>query len=105
MEVKKEKIWYILQFFFEKGENSSHAAEIVNGVYGLGTVTANYVQFWFRRFRSEEDSFATAPVQVQSISPSSSGRRARFLGGQKGVALQLQDARVGVGSTKKPTRC
>ncbi|PRD27744.1 UNVERIFIED_CONTAM: hypothetical protein NCL1_34474 [Trichonephila clavipes] len=28
---------------------------------------------------------------------------ARFLGGQTGVALQLQDARVGVGSTKKPT--
>ncbi|GFU61935.1 uncharacterized protein TNCV_4022221 [Trichonephila clavipes] len=28
---------------------------------------------------------------------------ARFLGGQKGVALHLQDARVGVGSTKKPT--
>ncbi|GFX63794.1 uncharacterized protein TNCV_5032651 [Trichonephila clavipes] len=27
----------------------------------------------------------------------------RFLGGQTGVALQLQDARVGVGSTKKPT--
>ncbi|GFV01960.1 uncharacterized protein LOC105457711 [Trichonephila clavipes] len=27
---------------------------------------------------------------------------ARFLGGQKGVALQVQDARVGVGSTKKP---
>ncbi|GFT38087.1 uncharacterized protein TNCV_4103251 [Trichonephila clavipes] len=26
-------------------------------------------------------------------------------GGQKGVALQVQDARVGVGSTKKPTRC
>ncbi|GFU38698.1 hypothetical protein TNCV_2737551 [Trichonephila clavipes] len=28
---------------------------------------------------------------------------ARFLGGQKGVVLQVQDARVGVGSTKKPT--
>ncbi|GFX12925.1 uncharacterized protein TNCV_3659211 [Trichonephila clavipes] len=28
---------------------------------------------------------------------------ARFLGGQKGVGLHLQDARVGVGSTKKPT--
>ncbi|GFU99185.1 hypothetical protein TNCV_1228991 [Trichonephila clavipes] len=26
-------------------------------------------------------------------------------GGQKGVALHLQAARVGVGSTKKPTRC
>ncbi|GFV95400.1 histone-lysine N-methyltransferase SETMAR [Trichonephila clavipes] len=27
-------------------------AEIVNGVYGPDTVTANYMQFWFRRFRS-----------------------------------------------------
>ncbi|GFU62516.1 hypothetical protein TNCV_1313611 [Trichonephila clavipes] len=27
-------------------------AEIVNGAYGVGTVTANYVQIWFRRFRS-----------------------------------------------------
>ncbi|GFT90790.1 uncharacterized protein TNCV_1078151, partial [Trichonephila clavipes] len=27
----------------------------------------------------------------------------RFLGGQKGVALQLQDARVGVGSNKEAT--
>ncbi|GFW99111.1 hypothetical protein TNCV_3008811 [Trichonephila clavipes] len=34
------------------GENASHAAEIVNGVYGADTVTANYVQFWFRRFLS-----------------------------------------------------
>ncbi|GFW32120.1 uncharacterized protein TNCV_2601461 [Trichonephila clavipes] len=29
----------------------------------------------------------------------------RFLGGQKGVALQLQDARVGVGSPKDFDRC
>ncbi|GFS95016.1 histone-lysine N-methyltransferase SETMAR [Trichonephila clavipes] len=52
MEVNKEKIRYILQFFFDKGENASHAAEAVNGVYGADTVTANYVQFWFRRFCS-----------------------------------------------------
>ncbi|KAL9876423.1 histone-lysine N-methyltransferase SETMAR-like isoform 1-T3 [Glossina fuscipes fuscipes] len=52
MEVNKEKIRYILQFFFDKGENASQAAKIVNGVYGSDTVTANYVQFWFRRFRS-----------------------------------------------------
>ncbi|GFU22966.1 putative DD34D transposase [Trichonephila clavipes] len=52
MEVNKEKIRYILQFFFDKGENASQVAEIVNGVYGSAdTVTANYVQFWFRRFR------------------------------------------------------
>ncbi|GFX92378.1 hypothetical protein TNCV_1706541 [Trichonephila clavipes] len=39
------------------------------------------------------------------LSSSSSSRRARFLGGQKGVVLHLQAARVGVRSTKKPTRC
>ncbi|GFU59838.1 hypothetical protein TNCV_4726061 [Trichonephila clavipes] len=52
MEVNKEKIRYILQFFFDKGKNASQVAEIVNGVYGADTVIANYVQFWFRRFRS-----------------------------------------------------
>ncbi|GFU80070.1 histone-lysine N-methyltransferase SETMAR [Trichonephila clavipes] len=53
MEVNKEKIRYILQFFSDKGENASQVAEIVNGVYGADTVTANYVQFWFSRFRSD----------------------------------------------------
>ncbi|GFU79961.1 histone-lysine N-methyltransferase SETMAR [Trichonephila clavipes] len=33
-------------------ENASQVAGIANGVYGADTVTANYVQFWFRRFRS-----------------------------------------------------
>ncbi|GFV15442.1 histone-lysine N-methyltransferase SETMAR [Trichonephila clavipes] len=52
MEVNKEKIWFLLQFFFDKGENASQVAEIANGVYGANTVSANYVQFWFRLFRS-----------------------------------------------------
>ncbi|GFX22537.1 cathepsin B [Trichonephila clavipes] len=39
-------------FFLDKSENTSQAAEIVNGVYGADTVTANCAQFWFRRFRS-----------------------------------------------------
>ncbi|GFT58606.1 guanine nucleotide-binding protein G(o) subunit alpha [Trichonephila clavipes] len=34
------------------GGNASQVAEIANGVYGADTATANYVQFWFRRFRS-----------------------------------------------------
>ncbi|GFU86670.1 histone-lysine N-methyltransferase SETMAR [Trichonephila clavipes] len=33
-------------------ENASQVVEIVNDVYGTDTVTAYYVQFWFRRFRS-----------------------------------------------------
>ncbi|GFW53538.1 histone-lysine N-methyltransferase SETMAR [Trichonephila clavipes] len=52
MELNKDEIRYILQFFSEKSENARRGAEIVNGVYGADTVTANYVQFWFRRFRS-----------------------------------------------------
>ncbi|GFW72091.1 histone-lysine N-methyltransferase SETMAR [Trichonephila clavipes] len=52
MEVNKEKIRYILQFFVDKDENASQVAEIANGVYGADTVTANYVQFWFRQFHS-----------------------------------------------------
>ncbi|GFX55885.1 histone-lysine N-methyltransferase SETMAR [Trichonephila clavipes] len=51
MEVNKEKIRYILQFF-DKDENASQMIEIVNGVYGADNVTANYVHFWFHRFRS-----------------------------------------------------
>ncbi|GFV68464.1 histone-lysine N-methyltransferase SETMAR [Trichonephila clavipes] len=52
MKVNKENIRFCLQFFFDKGENASQVTEIANGFYGPDTVTANYVQFWFRRFRS-----------------------------------------------------
>ncbi|GFT71941.1 histone-lysine N-methyltransferase SETMAR [Trichonephila clavipes] len=38
-------------FFLDKGDNASQVTEIANGVYGADTVTANYVQFWFRQFR------------------------------------------------------
>ncbi|GFW81288.1 histone-lysine N-methyltransferase SETMAR [Trichonephila clavipes] len=61
MVVNKEKIRFFLQFFFEKGENASQGAEIANGVYGADTVTSNYVQFWFRRFRSGIFDFKDAP--------------------------------------------
>ncbi|GFT60427.1 histone-lysine N-methyltransferase SETMAR [Trichonephila clavipes] len=51
MEVNKEKFWYTLQCFFDKDE-IVNCDEIVDGVHGVYTVTANYVQFWFHRFRS-----------------------------------------------------
>ncbi|GFV50786.1 hypothetical protein TNCV_503641 [Trichonephila clavipes] len=35
-----------------QGENASQVVEIANGVYGVDSITANHVQFWFRRFRS-----------------------------------------------------
>ncbi|GFU70853.1 histone-lysine N-methyltransferase SETMAR [Trichonephila clavipes] len=52
MEISNEKIRFLLQFFFDKGENASKVAEIAHDVYGADTVKANYVQFWFRRFHS-----------------------------------------------------
>ncbi|GFW82229.1 histone-lysine N-methyltransferase SETMAR [Trichonephila clavipes] len=50
--VVNNSVRYILQFFFDKSENASQVTEIVNCVYGADTVTANYVQFLFRLFRS-----------------------------------------------------
>ncbi|GFT34903.1 histone-lysine N-methyltransferase SETMAR [Trichonephila clavipes] len=50
-----------IKFFFEKDENSSQVAEIPNGVHGPNAVTANYVQFWFRRFRSDIFDIKDAP--------------------------------------------
>ncbi|GFY34223.1 histone-lysine N-methyltransferase SETMAR [Trichonephila clavipes] len=61
MEVNKEKIRFILQIFFDKGENVSQVAKITNGVYGVDTVTANYVQFRFRRFCSDIFDVKYAP--------------------------------------------
>ncbi|GFU48986.1 histone-lysine N-methyltransferase SETMAR [Nephila pilipes] len=52
MDVNKEKNSVTVQFFFDKGENASQMSEIVNSVKGPNTVTANYVKFWFRQFRS-----------------------------------------------------
>ncbi|GFX14591.1 histone-lysine N-methyltransferase SETMAR [Trichonephila clavipes] len=58
-------------FIFDNGENASQAAEIVNGVYGANTVTANCVQFWFRRFRSGifhvKDSSSTGRPVVENV--------------------------------------
>ena len=61
MDTSKEKIRYILQFFFDKGENASQTAEKLNSVYGFDTVTANHAQFWFRRFRSSNFNVKDAP--------------------------------------------
>ncbi|GFV72951.1 hypothetical protein TNCV_1329591 [Trichonephila clavipes] len=75
--------------------NSQHCRDQILEAY---IVRVHYfVRGGFVGYRSRASS--------KHLSPSSSGRRARFLGGQKGVALHLQAARVGVGSTKKPTRC
>ncbi|GFU93743.1 histone-lysine N-methyltransferase SETMAR [Trichonephila clavipes] len=49
------------------GENVSQVAEIVHGAYGADTVTASYVQFWFRRFRSGIFDVKDAPPTGRPI--------------------------------------
>ena len=85
MEVNKEKIRYILQFFYDKGENARQTSKIVNGVYGDDTVTENYVQFWFRRFRSgnfdvKEERAAASLLQL-------SGNASDFSYGRNSITL------------------
>ncbi|GFV71312.1 histone-lysine N-methyltransferase SETMAR [Trichonephila clavipes] len=67
MEVNKEKIQYLLQFFFDKGQNASQVATIVNGVYGVNTATANYVQFRFHLFHSGIFEIKDAPRTGRTI--------------------------------------
>ncbi|GFW95796.1 histone-lysine N-methyltransferase SETMAR [Trichonephila clavipes] len=50
-----------------KDENASQVAEIANDVYGADTVTANYVQFWFRRFRSGIFDVKEAPRRDRPV--------------------------------------
>ncbi|GFX24909.1 histone-lysine N-methyltransferase SETMAR [Trichonephila clavipes] len=52
MEISKEKVMYVLQFFFDKGKNASQTTKTVNGVYGLNAAKTSYIQFWFCRFLS-----------------------------------------------------
>ena len=39
----------------------------MNGVYGADTITANYLQFWFRRFRSGNFDVKVAPRKGRPV--------------------------------------
>ncbi|GFT70843.1 hypothetical protein TNCV_4163281 [Trichonephila clavipes] len=68
MEVNEEKIWYILQLFFDKGENESQVAEIDNGVYGSDTVMANYLSsIPFNTKLDSKRCLGVTPVNTKSV--------------------------------------
>ncbi|GFY02387.1 hypothetical protein TNCV_3502681 [Trichonephila clavipes] len=68
-------------------------------IYGIRQIVR--VQYFVRGGSVGHRSRASS----KHLSPSSSGRRARFLGGQKGVALHLQMHVWVSGPQRKPTRC
>ncbi|GFV26224.1 integrase catalytic domain-containing protein [Trichonephila clavipes] len=61
LAVNKWLMGRLIEFFSDKGESARQVAEIANGVYGANTVTGNYVQFWFRQFRSDIFDVKDAP--------------------------------------------
>ena len=61
MEQNKEKIRHILQYYYDKGKNASHADNKICAVYGLDTVSIATAQRWFQRFRSVADVIEDAP--------------------------------------------
>ncbi|GFV53547.1 histone-lysine N-methyltransferase SETMAR [Trichonephila clavipes] len=67
MEVNKEKIRYILQFFYDKGKNARQVAKLVHGVYYADTVTDNCAQLCFRRFRSGIFDVKDAPCTDRPV--------------------------------------
>ncbi|XP_076176305.1 histone-lysine N-methyltransferase SETMAR-like isoform X1 [Ptiloglossa arizonensis] len=52
MEVKKEKIPYILQHHSDQEEKAKQAAKKICAVYGPNTVSNATAKRWFQRFRS-----------------------------------------------------
>ncbi|CAK9796605.1 Histone-lysine N-methyltransferase SETMAR [Anthophora quadrimaculata] len=52
MEIKKEKIRYILQYHYDQGEKAEQAAKKICAVYGPSTVSNATAKRWFQRFRS-----------------------------------------------------
>ena len=61
MEQNKEKIRHILQYYYDKGKNASHAANKICAVYEPDTVSIFTAQRWFQRFRSGAEVIEDAP--------------------------------------------
>ena len=61
MEQNKEKIRHILQYYYDKGKNASHAANKICALYGPDTVSICTAQRWFQRFRSGAEVIEDAP--------------------------------------------
>ena len=61
MEQNKGKIRHILQYYYDKGKNASHAANKICAAYGPDTVYISTAQRWFQRFRSGAEVIEDAP--------------------------------------------
>ncbi|XP_016946474.1 histone-lysine N-methyltransferase SETMAR [Drosophila biarmipes] len=61
VDQNKEKIRHILQYYYDRGENASRAANKICAVYGPDTVSISTAQRWFQIFRSGVEVVEDAP--------------------------------------------
>ena len=71
MDQNKEKIWYILQYHFDKGDNASQACEKICGVYGEVAVSKSAARKCFARFRSRNFNIKDQPRSGRPITEKS----------------------------------
>jgi len=65
MSKNKEKIRYILKFYYKKGKNATQAAKKLCDVYGHDAVRV--AQIWFKRFQPENFDIKDAPRSARPI--------------------------------------
>jgi len=52
MEINKEKIRYILQYYYDKNKNAAQACEKICAIYSEDTLSKSVARKWFTRFRA-----------------------------------------------------
>ena len=71
MDQNKEKIRYILQYHFDKGDDASQACEKICGVYDEGSVSKSAARKWFARCRSRNFDVKDEPRPGRAITENS----------------------------------
>ena len=71
MDQNKEKIRYILQYHFDKGNNASQDCKKICGVYSKGAVSKSAARKWLARYRSRNFDVKDEPRSGRPITKKS----------------------------------
>ncbi|KAG5324191.1 SETMR methyltransferase, partial [Acromyrmex heyeri] len=71
MEINKEKIRYILQYYYDIGKNAAQACEKICAIYGEDTLSKSAARKWFARFRTRNFDVKDEPRSGRPITEKS----------------------------------
>ncbi|EGI59943.1 Histone-lysine N-methyltransferase SETMAR [Acromyrmex echinatior] len=71
MEINKEKIHYILQYYYDIGKNAAQTYEKICAIYGEDTLSKSAAWKWFTRFRTENFDVKDEPRSGRPITEKS----------------------------------